>query len=335
MLINNAIVTGSLVVTGNSVLSGSLAISGSINTTGNITATTLVVQTITSSISSITGSTNFGSISSNTHQFTGSVLISGSSTALNVNNGAFFISSSGNIGIGTTTPEGPLHINKSNSAGYVGMIISNPVSVTNTSVGIDFGVDVSTSYNGTGNAQIKVINTNSADNRADITFSTYNGSTFGERMRITSAGIVTAPSQVSFKAYLTGANPELTKGANSTIPYNNEEYDVQSNFSQGTYRFTAPVAGKYLFTVNTNMYGVDDAAQIRISLFINSSSSRTLYWIQNAPTGNTGDCNLSGSDILNLASGATVEVRIYTDGSGTYSLSAGLDYNSFSGHLLG
>jgi hypothetical protein len=45
---------------------------------GNLTAQTLVVQTITSSVSTITGSTQFGSSSINTHQFTGSVLVSGS-----------------------------------------------------------------------------------------------------------------------------------------------------------------------------------------------------------------------------------------------------------------
>ena len=61
-------------------LSGSLNLSGSLTTTGTITATTLVVQTITSSISSITGSTNFGSLSSDTHKFTGSLLVSGSAT---------------------------------------------------------------------------------------------------------------------------------------------------------------------------------------------------------------------------------------------------------------
>ena len=75
-------------------LSGSLNLSGSLTTTGTITATTLVVQTITSSISSITGSTNFGSLSINNHTFTGSLLVSGSgtftgsigTTALNMNN---------------------------------------------------------------------------------------------------------------------------------------------------------------------------------------------------------------------------------------------------------
>ncbi len=49
---------------------------------GTLTAQTIVVQTITASTEVVTGSTKFGTLSSNTHQFTGSVSISGS---LNVN----------------------------------------------------------------------------------------------------------------------------------------------------------------------------------------------------------------------------------------------------------
>lgn len=45
---------------------------------GTLTAQTLVVQTITSSVDFVTGSTRFGSLSSNTHVFTGSVSVSGS-----------------------------------------------------------------------------------------------------------------------------------------------------------------------------------------------------------------------------------------------------------------
>ena len=49
---------------------------------GTLTATNIVVQTITSSQSTITGSTRFGSIITNTHQFTGSVLVTGSITVI-------------------------------------------------------------------------------------------------------------------------------------------------------------------------------------------------------------------------------------------------------------
>lgn len=59
-------------VNGNTIISGSLTVTGSIN------AQTLMVQTITSSVEFNSGSTIFGTAVSNTHQFTGSVLITGS-----------------------------------------------------------------------------------------------------------------------------------------------------------------------------------------------------------------------------------------------------------------
>jgi hypothetical protein len=63
----------------NGIISKSnLIVSGSLTALSTITAQTLVVQTITSSISSITGSTNFGSLAANIHTFTGSILTSGS-----------------------------------------------------------------------------------------------------------------------------------------------------------------------------------------------------------------------------------------------------------------
>jgi len=71
-------------ISGSATVTGSLNVSGSLTTTGTITATTLVVQTITSSTEFITGSTRNGSLIANTHQFTGSVLMTGS---LNVTSG--------------------------------------------------------------------------------------------------------------------------------------------------------------------------------------------------------------------------------------------------------
>jgi hypothetical protein len=71
-------ISGSKTIIGTNTITGSMLISGSLTAVGTITATTLVVQTITSSISSITGSTNFGSLSTNTHVFTGSINASGS-----------------------------------------------------------------------------------------------------------------------------------------------------------------------------------------------------------------------------------------------------------------
>jgi hypothetical protein len=69
---------------------------------GTLTAQTINVQTITSSIEFITGSTRNGSLSTNTHQFTGSVLMSGSLTvggALSGTSAAFKVSENRNLAI--------------------------------------------------------------------------------------------------------------------------------------------------------------------------------------------------------------------------------------------
>jgi hypothetical protein len=78
---------------------------------GTLTAQTIIAQTITSSTDFVTGSTRFGSLSTNTHQFTGSVSITGS-LAIN-----------GNVGIGTTSPSEKLEVSgsgKFNSTQIIG-----------------------------------------------------------------------------------------------------------------------------------------------------------------------------------------------------------------------
>jgi hypothetical protein len=104
-------VTGSYATTGSNQFNGNQSISGSITSNGTITAQTLVVQTVTSSVEFVTGSTRNGSLSTNTHQFTGSVGITGSNAALlNINNGVLYVSASGNVGIGTTSPSQLLEV---------------------------------------------------------------------------------------------------------------------------------------------------------------------------------------------------------------------------------
>ena len=119
MIIHNATLTGSISMQAPPVISGSLTLTGSINATGDITASsarfsniitaqTLVVQTVSSSVSYISGSTQFGSSSINTHQFTGSLFVTGAFTQTGTNTTSSFASL---VGIGTTTPTETLEVN--------------------------------------------------------------------------------------------------------------------------------------------------------------------------------------------------------------------------------
>ena len=92
-------ISGSKTLIGTNTVTGSMLISGSLDINGPITATTLIVQTITSSVDFVTGSTRFGSLSSNTHVFTGSMYVTG----------AFYVST-GSVGIGTVSPSQKLEV---------------------------------------------------------------------------------------------------------------------------------------------------------------------------------------------------------------------------------
>jgi hypothetical protein len=102
-------------------VTGSLTLSGSLNTIGTITATTLVVQTITSSVTAMTGSNIFGSLASNTQVFTGSMYVTG----------AFYVTT-GSVGIGTTIPNSYLSTQLVVSAPSFGGITIASTNNTNT-----------------------------------------------------------------------------------------------------------------------------------------------------------------------------------------------------------
>jgi hypothetical protein len=137
MILNSPTISGSLTVTGNILISGSITLSGSIASASyaatssfvalaqsasnavaaatassadnllvrnTLTAQTLVVQTITSSVDFVTGSTRFGSLLANTHVFSGSVTM---------NPNGLFVSGSGLVGIGTSNPTYSLDLNAS------------------------------------------------------------------------------------------------------------------------------------------------------------------------------------------------------------------------------
>jgi len=109
-----ASLNGTLDISGSAIMTGSLNVSGSFNINGTITATTLVVQTITSSVEYSSGSNVFGNSTANTQQFTGSVLVTGS---LNANNTLYVTGS--NVGIGITSPQTILDVTKTLNNTYI------------------------------------------------------------------------------------------------------------------------------------------------------------------------------------------------------------------------
>ena len=142
-------------------------------------------------------------------------------------------------------------------------------------------------------------------------------------------GQVVKPYNPSFFAFVGGSNPSYIAGL-VTIPFSIADYDVgvSTCYNTSTYRFTAPVAGTYLFTANVNMYSAPGIWMI--AFLVNNSTS---YNGPRLTASVSGDNNIGHSLVIKLAINDFVTVRVTVANGGQFS--SGQAYNWFSGTLIG
>jgi hypothetical protein len=368
----------------NPTVSGSLAVTGSLTTTGTITSQTLVVQTITSSIEFNTGSTRNGTLSTNTHEFTGSVSITGSAAALlNVNNDVLYVSSSGNIGIGVTsispistyktleirgatgggikigkTGFSPLNIQHDGTDAYINNVANGSFNIytndtprlfisSSGNVGIgtsspqaklDFGstnmaqtILLFTTGNfkggfGTADGEVRNFIWDTAANGFTFgSLSSANGTTFSEKVRISTGGIVTKPFHPVFHV----AKSDGNVSAGNTVIWNVVHANVGSYYNNSNGRFTAPVAGVYYFAFSVMS---DGNVGMDMSLQKNGVTYQGCSPLQSAIGSSYNQ--LTGVCTIILAAGDYV--TILNGGGPIYSSNAnGGRHTMFCGFLIG
>jgi hypothetical protein len=152
----------------NAVAAQTSSFANAFTVAGTLTAQTLVVQTITSSVDFVTGSTRFGSILDNTHIFSGSVTM---------NPNGLFVSSSGNVGVGTPTPSAKLEVNGYGVANSIMTYVAAKFYGGGTG-GVNIGTD----------GTVAMIATDSSD--ADMQFLTRVAGVFSPRITIKSGGSI-------------------------------------------------------------------------------------------------------------------------------------------------
>lgn len=217
---------------------------------------------------------------------------------------AMRITSAGEVLIGTTTSNGfKFKVSDGGAAEFA--FLPN-----------DSGVSSLVSYNRSTSAYFP-FQINSLDTRF-LTSGT-------ERMRIDSSGRVTKAYQPSFHVRINTA----VYTTSTPLPFTNVVFDVGSNFNTSTYRFTAPIAGKYLFILS--VYGrIDNNEDFYPFLRVNGSNTQYSAFYNNGTGGQIHNTSVVTA-IFNLSANDYVD-SIYT-GSGDYY--GGNQETNLFGYLLG
>lgn len=352
MILNSPTISGSLTVTGNIIASGSITLSGSVasasyaatasfvalaqsasnavsaatasfaNTftvASTLTAQTLVVQTITSSVDFVTGSTRFGSLSSNTHIITGSMYVTG----------AFYVTS-GSVGIGMTSPNYNLQLHNPASS-------DTRFQITNTTTGTTGGVGIQL---------ITFGNDAVLTNRSNGYLIFETNST--ERIRITSAGSVlinTSSSLFTGTIQMLGSNADgllvKTTGATNNLPFitwnsfatSNPEmmrfYSDATQTNRGGIYYDRTNDGivfngatsAYIATGGTNRLSITSAGLVGIGT---SSPASTLSVAATSDTTNLGSTGLTIGGASTLTSGNVLMLNFTPIGASSARARAGI-----------
>ena len=152
----------------------------------------------------------------------------------------------------------------------------------------------------------------------------------GFRLVVDTSGRVTMPYQPGFKANKISNLQSISAGVWTRVAFNSvggtSGFNTGSAYSTSTNRFTAPVAGKYIFTASVNI-SAGTGGVMYVDFGINGSNNAGAEVNVAYPS---GDTSIGTSVIVNLAANDTVEVDLYT----TTSTTAGNRICAFSGQLF-
>jgi len=143
---------------------------------------------------------------------------------------------------------------------------------------------------------------------------------------VDSAGRVTMPYQPAFRAYMNASQSTSITPA----PFNTATMNKGSHYNASTYRFTAPVAGVYLFHLAQSYQGASGA-----DVGCNIRKNGTSVYSTDPYTITISRLHVDSTILIELAVNDYVDVG-YAKYAGTVNLEGGAIYGSqFEGYLLG
>jgi hypothetical protein len=236
----------------------------------------------------------------------------------------FTLAEGGGVGIGNGTP-----------SNYDIFGASDLVIGDNTSSSV--GITIAPASGPTGGyGHVKFASgTGMGDTQAGMSYNFINNAlelfnTFGNySMVLDNQGRVTKELQTFFQASNSSAQ---TFTSDVKISLTNVLWNVGGSYSGPNSRFTAPVSGRYLFTLSSSIQSGGN--HVYNAMYIRYNGAGTYFRFRTSASTDTSDwMGITGSCILNMSSGDYIEMWGYTDGSS--SMTTQINETIFCGYLLG
>ncbi len=247
-------------------------------------------------------------------------LYSSSSVKVQITAGsvATFFAGSGNFGVGTDAPQGKFHVDHGD-AYHMGIQHNKTGTyVTETKFGRpSTSSNVSLIYDIAG-TEIAEFRRNYSAAKMIFTKETTT------HMEISSSGVVTIPLQPAFSMGVSSNVTGPSVVAAGRLIFNDGGY-----YNTSTYRFTAPVAGRYLFTFYDNIFP-NDTAPAQFYFRVNGTRRGAIAYTLNK---GTSWYLISFQQVIKLNSGDYVDVYNQSNDRPDYGSDDG--WGNFSGFLIG
>lgn len=226
------------------------------------------------------------------------------------------VNASGNIGIGTNSPTAKVDI-----VGTAGALTNMIVRCS------DANMARLTLSNTNRNWSVSNYGTQFAPNGS---FNIADETAGAVRLSIDSSGRMTLPAQPAFHAIYSGAsNTSISSTGSAVVIWNTASVNTGSNYSTSTGRFTAPVAGTYLFYAQIPYTSVSGGIYLGVLLQKNGSGLAEGY------------VSVSGYAQPHISVIVTLAANDYVTSLYHYNLTSGtLEFSPngrgyFGGHLIG
>lgn len=237
------------------------------------------------------------------------------------------INSTGNVGIGTSNPEKSLSITKADTS-------INPVQ-NGVHAYYDDGGYGTLMLNGdsTGGGEVKFSSVGTYGAKGRISYSNITNSmgfltngSFSYSLNITASGYVQTPQNPAFAA--SGAGTNVSTAAGNPLQFSVADLNRGSNFNTSTYRFTAPVAGVYYFSVTayTNSAGASVVFRKNGTEIYGAGDPSPMLYLPTTAT------STSISIVLELNTNDYVDTAIRTGGT---TVNIYMGHSEFIGYLIG